>query len=296
MDLAMTTDFRGEFSKIEDIESCLREIAEAGFSHIHWCFEWTGDYYYSKAEMYQIREWMEKYGLKAKSLHASNGSNCGDAKQKGHYRKDYTSEMELNRIAGRELIENRVELAHIIGATEIVLHMYLPFLDFQNKPESKEVFYRQVLRSLDELEPFCKERKVRICIENLFEAPGELQLEQFDLLFARYPKEFLGFCLDTGHANLVWGDSFIEVLAERYKDRLFSIHMHDNKGWGDEPGCGDAHRLPGEGNIDWKRLMGVLRTSVYELPWILEVKKPAEEDTAAYLKRAKEAGAWMDNQ
>ena len=296
MELAIATDYRGEFRKIEDIEACLHEIAEAGFSHIHWCFEWIGEYIYSKAEMYQIREWMEKYGLKAKSLHASNGSNCGDAKQKGHYRKDYTSEMESNRIAGRELIENRVELAHIIGATEIVLHMYLPFLDFQNKPESKEVFYRQVLRSLDELEPFCKERNVRICIENLFEAPGELQLEQFDLLFARYPKEFLGFCLDTGHANLVWGDSFIEVLAERYKDRLFSIHMHDNKGWGDEPGCGDAHRLPGEGNIDWKRLMGVLRTSVYELPWILEVKKPAEEDTAAYLKRAKEAGAWMDNQ
>lgn len=294
MDLAMTTDFRGEFSKIEDIESCLREIAEAGFSHIHWCFEWTGDYYYSKAEMYQIREWMEKYGLKAKSLHASNGSNFGWCD--GHYRKDYTSDTEFNRIAGRELIENRVELAQIIGATEIVLHMYLPFLDFQNEPETKEVFYRQAFRSLDELEPFCKERNVRICIENLFEAPGELQLEQFDLLFARYPKEFLGFCLDTGHANLVWGDSFIEVLTERYKDRLFSIHMHDNKGWGDEPGCGDAHRLPGEGNIDWKRLMGVLRTSAYELPWTLEVKKPAEEDTAAYLKRAKETGAWLDSQ
>ena len=294
MDLAMTTDFRGEFSKIEDIESCLREIAEAGISHVHWCFEWTGDYIYSKAEMYQIREWMEKYGLKAKSLHASNGSNFGWCD--GHYRKDYTSDTEFNRIAGRELIENRVELAQIIGATEIVLHMYLPFLDFQNEPETKEVFYRQAFRSLDELEPFCKERNVRICIENLFEAPGELQLEQFDLLFARYPKEFLGFCLDTGHANLVWGDSFIEVLTERYKDRLFSIHMHDNKGWGDEPGCGDAHRLPGEGTIDWKRLMGVLRTSAYELPWTLEVKKPAEEDTAAYLKRAKETGAWLDSQ
>ena len=130
----------------------------------------------------------------------------------------------------------------------------------------------------------------------MFETPVELQLEQFDLLFARYPKEFLGFCLDTGHANLVWGDSFIEVLVERYKDRLFSIHMHDNKGWGDEPGCGDAHRLPGEGTIDWKRLMGVLRTSAYELPWTLEVGKPEEEEVAAYLKRAKEAGAWMDCQ
>ena len=40
-----------------------KKIAEAGFSHIHWCFDWTGDYIYSKAEMYQIREWMEKYGL-----------------------------------------------------------------------------------------------------------------------------------------------------------------------------------------------------------------------------------------
>ena len=298
MDLAIATDYRGEFRKTEDIEACLREIAEAGFSHIHWCFDWTGDYIYSKAEMYQIREWMEKYGLKAKSLHASHGSRFirDDTKQKEHYRKDYTSDTEFNRIAGRELIENRVELAHIIGATEIVLHMYLPFLDFQEKPETKEVFYRQVFRSLDELEPFCKERNVRICIENLFGAPGELQLEQFDLLFARYPKEFLGFCLDTGHANLVWGDSFVEVLVERYKDRLFSIHMHDNKGSVDEPGGGDAHRLPGEGNIDWKRLMGVLRTSVYELPWTLEVSKPKEEDATAYLKRAKEAGAWMDCQ
>ena len=66
MDLAIATDYRGEFRKTEDIESCLREIAEAGVSHSHWCFEGTGDYYYSKAEMYQIREWMEKYGLKAK--------------------------------------------------------------------------------------------------------------------------------------------------------------------------------------------------------------------------------------
>ena len=82
MNLAIGTDYEGRSKRIEDIEMCLREIAEAGFSHVHWCFEWTGDYIYSKAEMYQIREWMEKYGLKAKSLHASNGSNCGDTSKK----------------------------------------------------------------------------------------------------------------------------------------------------------------------------------------------------------------------
>ena len=31
MDLAIATDYRGEFRKTEDIEACLREIAEAGF-------------------------------------------------------------------------------------------------------------------------------------------------------------------------------------------------------------------------------------------------------------------------
>ena len=28
-----------------------KKIAEAGFSHIHWCFEWTVEYIYSKADM-----------------------------------------------------------------------------------------------------------------------------------------------------------------------------------------------------------------------------------------------------
>ena len=46
---------------------------------------------------------------------------------KTHYRKDYTSDLEPNRIAGVELIKNRVELTHVLGGNEIVLHMYLPY-------------------------------------------------------------------------------------------------------------------------------------------------------------------------
>ena len=236
----------------------------------------------------------KKYGLKAKSLHASKGSRRDDD-PKGHYRKDYTSTVEYNRIAGVELIKNRVELAHVLGATEIVLHMYLPYKTFEKEPQSKEAFYRQVYRSLDELQPFCREKNVRICVENLFEAPGQLQIEQFDRLFSRYPADFLGLCLDTGHAHLVWGDGFIQQFADRFKDRLYSVHLHDNLGWGTQPGCNDAHMLPGECSIDWKALMDVLRKSAYEKPWVLEVVKPAGEDTAAYLQRARRAGEWMDS-
>lgn len=297
MELGINTDFQGELDRIEDIENSLKLIAEAGFTHMHWCFEWDGDYLYAGSEMQQIREWMDKYNLRAKSLHSSKGSRRGGVERiTAHYRKDYTSSVEYNRIAGTELIKNRVELAHVLGATEIVLHMYLPYQDFVEVPGAKEAFYETVYRSLDELQPFCREKNVRICIENLFEAPGELQIEQFDRLFARYPADFLGLCLDTGHANLVWGNEFVKELVERFGDRLYSIHMHDNKGWGTEEGCNDAHALPGEGNIDWKTVMEALKKTAYEQPWVLEVNKPACEDAKAFLARAVKSAEWMVSQ
>lgn len=292
MELAVNTDFSGEFTTIEETKESLRLIAQAGFTHMHWCFEWDGDYLYAHSEMKQIREWMDEYGLKAKALHASKGSRgigAGGSIRR-HYRKDYTSEIEYNRAAGVELVQNRVELAHILGAAEIVLHMYLPYADFAQIPGAKERFYRQAEKSLNELLPFCKERNVKICLENLFEAPKDLQLEQFTRLFSRYPADFLGLCLDTGHANLAGGNAFIKELAERFGGRLYCIHVHDNRGWGDQPGCGDAHMLPGECVIDWDAFITVLGKSAYCQPLLLEVCRPAGENDAAYLSRAFEAG------
>ena len=74
MELAIATDFAGESTRLEDIEDVLKKISEAGFTHVHWCHEWEGDYIYSAYEMQQIKEWMDKYHLKAKALHATKGS------------------------------------------------------------------------------------------------------------------------------------------------------------------------------------------------------------------------------
>lgn len=78
---------------------------------------------------------------------------------------------------------------------------------------------------------------MKICLENLFEASAKDQIEQFDYLFGRYPADFLGLCIDTGHANLVGGNEFIKLLATRYADRFFCQHLHDNRGWGKEDGA-----------------------------------------------------------
>lgn len=282
MELAIATDFAGESTRLEDIEMLLKQIKEAGFTHVHWCHEWEGDYIYSRWEMEQMKEWFDKYGLKAKALHATKGSRRNVNMIDGHYRKDYTSEWEYNRKAGVELIKNRVDLAACLGAREIVLHLYVPHLTIRKQPEVKARFYAQVKKSLDELYPYCIEKGVRICLENLFDMPSDDVLEQWDMLLGMYPKEFLGICLDTGHGYMSWGDRLPEIIR-KYGDRLFAVHIHDN--------CGtvDFHLIPGQGQIRWQQLMGALKESAYELPLLMELNSYGD-DTENFLKEARKAG------
>lgn len=285
-ELAINTDFAGESTELEQIRATLERIAAAGFTHIHWCHEWDREYMYSTYEMCQIREWMEECGLRSKALHSSKGSARDVNVRETHYRKDYTSGWEYNRKAGVELIRNRVELAAVLGAGEIVLHLYVPCLTIQKKPEVKEEFYSCVFKSMDELMPCCLEKKVRICIENLFDMPGEYMLEAWDRLFERYPKDFLGVCYDTGHANMIWREKAPEIL-ERYGERLYAVHIHDNNG------AMDSHWIPGMGSIEWEKVMDIIAKSAYEGPLVLELSS-WERDVEQLLKRAYEAGCCLD--
>lgn len=285
LQVGIATDFNGESPQIEKMEEMLKKIAEAGFTHVHWCNEWDGDYMYSVYEMQQIKEWLDKYRLKAKALHATKGTSRDVSTMDIHGRRDYTSEIEYNRKAGAELIKNRVDLAACLGAHEIVLHLYVPYITFKEDPEAKERFYTQVYKSMDELQDYCAEKNVRICIENLFDVPEEHELEQLDRLFARYPASFLGFCLDSGHANMIWGDGMVEII-HRYKDRLFAVHLHDNNQ------TADSHKIPGQGSTDWSTVMKAIARTSYELPIVMELMC-TEKQEEVFLKKAYDAGKWL---
>jgi hypothetical protein len=51
----------------------LRRIADAGFTHIHWCHHWNTDFVYSRSETEQIGRWLDEFSLKLLDLHASVG-------------------------------------------------------------------------------------------------------------------------------------------------------------------------------------------------------------------------------
>lgn len=300
--VAYATDYAGECTSAQGLYQTLEQIAAAGFTHIHWCHEWDGDYTYSRPEMLQIRGWINTLGLKCKGVHASEGSRRKEIPTKFHYRyadhdrRDYTSENEFNRQAGTELIRNRIELASVLGTDAIVLHMQLPYKSFEEDADFRERYFQQVFKSLDSLEEECRMRGVRICIENMLGTPNHHQKEQFDRLFARYSPEFVGFCFDSGHA-FITGEDPLE-LARLYQGRMYMMHLSDNHGlssdscWEDSKAMGkcDEHQNPFFGRFDWKGFAEITAGSPYELPVVLEVSK-READEQKFMKESLDAGS-----
>jgi sugar phosphate isomerase/epimerase len=281
--LAFATDYYGESKNTGEIRNTLERIARAGFTHVHWGHEWCGDYTYSIYEILQIKTWLTELGLKVKGIHATDGvfNPPKDPAVKQNNRS-YTSPIEFNRLAGVEIIQNRVDMAYELNAESIVLHLHLPYKDFEKDPAFRDQFYTQACKSLDELEPYCRTRQIRICIENLPDSPMKHQSYQFEILFRRYSPDYLGFCFDTGHANIICPDSL--EFARLYKDRLFMVHIHDNHGQTDE------HLLPFEGTFNWEGFAEVFASSAYEKPYLLETQLKGEEDHTRYLESAYKAG------
>ena len=137
--LSITTDY---VKSTGNPEPYLRQISEAGFTHVHWCHQWCTDFLYSTHEISHIKKSLAEYSLQLLDLHASQGSE-----------KVWNSSLEHERLAGVELVKNRIDMASRLGSDVIVMHT---------------VEYSDALkRSLDELELFAKKRDVRIALENI---------------------------------------------------------------------------------------------------------------------------------
>ena len=244
MDLSITTDYAtGE----GDPSPYLRHIAEAGFTHVHWCHHWHTDFIYTEPELAAIEGWLKEFGLGLLDLHGSSGTE-----------KDWVSPVEYQRLAGVELTKNRIDMAARLGSDVVIMHIRF------------EPDWEPLWRSLDELRPFAMQCGVRIAIEN-----GKLPA--VSNVLGRYEPEYVGLCYDAGHGNLGYMD--LDSL-DTYKDRLLSIHLHDNDGQADH------HRLMFTGTVDWHRLATILAASSYDKCISMEVCRGDGEDEMAFLAQA----------
>lgn len=279
--VAINTNYKNDTPSIQAIEEQLKHIADAGFSYVQWGHDWLGEYIYSSIEMVQIKHLLAQYHFKVKGIHAAEGGTRYDRGRLNFgyrytNRKDYTSLNEYTRLAGIDLIKNRIDLACMIDAQEIVLHMQLPYRELRENTDIKQKYWEQAFKSFDELEPYCRARGIRIAMENLL-TPQADQTDQFDRLFDRYKSDFMGFCFDSGHGSLVCSADHL-FFAKRYTDRIIAVHLQDTDGISSEFMDDDLavlkhdkHALPFTGIINWDELARIVARSPYELPVVLEV-------------------------
>jgi sugar phosphate isomerase/epimerase len=217
-------------------EPYLRKIAEAGFTHVQWGHQWDTDFLYSKSEIDQIGAWLKEFGLQMLTIHGSAGAE-----------KKWDSPCEYERIAGVELVANRLEMASELGAGVVIMH----FERLPASEEEKAPYWSRMRRSLDALEPVALRCGVKLALENY----EDEYYQEHKAFFAVYSADFLGFCYDSGHGNLGRGEGFARL--EEVKQRLIAVHLHDNDGKEDQ------HRVPFKGTIDWPGLMQIIASSPY---------------------------------
>ncbi len=150
---------------------------------------------------------------------------------------------KLNRYLWHEVAPKSMALCAFLECRYIVIHGFklARFLGSEAEEwERTEAF-------LEFLAPMAKEMGITVCIENLYdgiaghliEGPccnAQKSVERIDRMNEKYGAEVLGFCFDTGHANLIGLDfeKFIVTLGSRLK----VLHIHDNDG------VRDLHQIP----------------------------------------------------
>jgi sugar phosphate isomerase/epimerase len=204
---------------------------------------------------------MKAFQLSLTDLHGSDGEE-----------KRWYSLREHERLAGVELVKNRIEMTARLGSDVVIMHMGSP----PEAPRERTKYWSQLWKSLDKLQSGAKKLGVRIAIEN-----G--RFADIREVLNRYPQDYVGLCYDCGHGN-VSRDGLDET--EALKDRLIAVHLHDNDG------SGDQHKIPFMGTVDWDRLAGILARSAYK-KWIsmeVSMRQCGIADEPEFLRKTFEAG------
>ncbi len=150
---------------------------------------------------------------------------------------------ELNEYLWHEVAPKSMRLCAYFDCRYIVIHGF----KLAHHLGSEEAEWQKTAEFLHFLAPLAKELGITVCIENLYSGTGGhivegpccdagKAAERIDRFNDRYGAQVLGFCFDTGHANLTGlnFEDFIRTLGYRLK----VLHIHDNDG------VGDLHQIP----------------------------------------------------
>jgi sugar phosphate isomerase/epimerase len=152
-------------------------------------------------------------------------------------------------------IKRALEIAEQIPFRFLVQHLGTPNEDFSEKK------FEAAMTSIEHLRAFAKPLGVRILLENI---PNELSTpEKLVEMIRGAHFDDVGVCFDVGHAHIM---SSVREAFEILRAHICSTHLHDNKK--DK----DSHLWPGDGTVDWKEAVELLRSAPQTPALLLELE------------------------
>ena len=227
--------------------------------------------YTDRQHIREIANWFRSTGI---TFHSMHSPMYGDEEwgRGGLPGLNIAAVEKRERIAAMDEIKRALEVAE-----QAPFHFLVQHVGVGNE-DADEHKQEAAMTSLEHLHAFAKPLGVELLVENI---PNELSTPQalIDLLHAGRFTD-IGVCFDVGHAHLSPG---VKHAFETLKERIRSTHVHDNNG------DRDSHLWPGEGSIDWKETIELLRTAPHIPPLLLEIEgvegqKVSEKMAEAYKK------------
>ena len=218
--------------KVTPLET-IDAIAEAGFKNVF--VQWYNRNWFPSQE--EQLEYIRKKGLHVEFAHLGY---------------DYVNALWLGNDFVRRLIidsyKEDLRVCHENGINLVIMHPH---------GKMKEPNFNKCgIDAFQEIADYAEKLNIKIAFENT-KYKGYLEI-----LLDNIKNENVGICFDSGHYHTHFKDEFD---FERFKNKIFAVHLHDN----DQ--SEDQHLQPFEGTLDWDSVIENLKKANYNGPITIEL-------------------------
>ncbi len=243
----------------DERRATLRRLADNGVTHVVLNSKLLEHFMVAPEAVMKFDSDMREFGVSFMDAHAPWGTW-----------KDLAVPLEEKHEMVVLLQEAALRLCRHFGVTCIAYHTCNTLNSVFGASLTIDDYYDMMLRTIEELLPDAEHCGVVMALENQW---TPLNQSAYLLKAVRhFDTEWLGICYDTGHGNLtehgrefpdktcvppIWNDIGLPVVweenfIEKVRPYIVNCHLHDNDG------IIDQHLLPGQGTVDWKRIMANL--------------------------------------
>lgn len=233
------------------------------------------DYANRKQHVKEIAEWFNGSGIPLHSVHSPLYADY-EWGRAGAPPVNIASTDRAGRIEAMDEIKRALEIAEQIPFRFLVQHLGAANESFSEKK------FEAAMTSIEHLRAFAKPLGVRILLENI---PNDLSTPDklIEMIHGAHFDD-VGVCFDFGHAHMMGS---VAEGFEILRSQICSTHIHDNDK------MKDTHLWPGQGTINWKEAMELLRSAPQTPPMLLEL---AEDEKVNSLEKLPELFDKLESQ